>query len=179
MVTQNRSSLVWHSQHQDNPILNDWLFNQDSLTRRLIWLSQDHFSIRVVNEGWQILRNDEYSVLQASQQEEGWVREVFLCGHNTPWVYARSVATKSSLERAGFNMAELGSRSLGELLFSNHAFSRGAIEICSLDPSVLPSAVLPYTLAHDSLWARRSCFSHDRLNILVAEAFLPAFWEYA
>src|SRR3546814_15064369 len=60
----------------------------------------------------------------------GWVREVYLRGHDQPWVFARSVAARSALQGDGLQMDELGSRSLGELLFCDQAFQRRAIEVC-------------------------------------------------
>lgn len=176
MHTERKLPLTWLSHPQGIPVLDDWLFNQDSLTRRLTRLSQNRFSVRLVNEGWQTLRDDEYAALGCKSQDSGWVREVFLCGNQQPWVYARSVAGRSCLEQAGFDMNLLGTRSLGELLFSNQSFARGPIEVCSLNPDILPKAVLPFCTPAQSLWARRSCFSKDSLNILVAEAFLPDFW---
>lgn len=177
MSIPNNTALIWHSQPQPDPQVNDWLFNQDSLTQRLIQLSHNNFSVLPVNEGWQRLRADECVALGCPEHSLGWVREVFLRGNQQPWVYARSVASQVSLQESGFDLASLGTRSLGELLFSDQAFQRGVIEICQLTPKILPDALLPFTNDASTLWARRSCFSKEPLNILVAEAFLPVFWQ--
>ena len=97
--------------------VRDWLFNEDSLTRRLTVLSNDGFSVTPLQEGWQRLRSDECALLGVADGSQGWVREVYLRGHGQAWVFARSVAARSALEGSGLNLAELGSRSLGELLF--------------------------------------------------------------
>lgn len=177
MSIPNNTALIWHSQPQPDPQVNDWLFNQDSLTQRLIQLSHNNFSVLPVNEGWQRLRADECVALGCPEHSLGWVREVFLRGNQQPWVYARSVASQTALQESGFDLASLGTRSLGELLFSDQAFQRGAIEICQLTPKILSDALLPFTTDTSTLWARRSCFSKEPLKILVAEAFLPAFWR--
>ena len=78
------------------------------------------------------------------------------------------------LEGSGLNLAELGSRSLGELLFSDRAFDRGELQACRY-----PAAWLPQAVREERLWARRSCFSRAALGVLVAEVFLPAFWQAA
>lgn len=167
----------WHSNPPANPLYRNWLLSEGSLTRLLKQLSDNQFHVQQVQEGWQPLRDDECQALGSPNGSRGWVREVFLCGHQQPWIYARSVASHAALEQSGFDLPSLGSRSLGELLFSDPAFSRGAFQICSLPPSAWPSALRAVTPHTTALWARRSCFVRNDLKILVAEAFLPAFWR--
>ncbi|MBO3277331.1 chorismate lyase [Pseudomonas sp. Milli4] len=150
----------------------DWLFDQGSLTRRLTAQSDGTFAVEPLAEGWHRLRPDECAALGVADGSQGWVREVYLHGRGQPWVFARSVAARSALEGSGFDLSLLGSRSLGELLFSDRAFHRGAIEVCRY-----PAACLPPTVRSERLWGRRSCFSRGSLGVLVAEVFLPAFWQ--
>ncbi|WP_079230312.1 chorismate--pyruvate lyase family protein [Pseudomonas putida] len=157
----------------DQPTL-DWLFDEGSLTRRLTQLSHDHFSVTPLFEGWQPLREDECLALNIAPGAEGWVREVYLRGHGEPWVFARSVASRSALERGGLDLETLGSRSLGELLFCDQAFIRHPIEVCRY-----PQAWLPADAAREGLWGRRSRFARDGLDLLVAEVFLPTLWQAA
>nr|WP_178093338.1 chorismate lyase [Pseudomonas sp. WS 5011] len=154
--------------------VRDWLFNEDSLTRRLTALSADSFSVTPLQEGWQRLRSDESNALGVVNGSQGWVREVYLRGHGQPWVFARSVAARSALEGSGLALDQLGSRSLGELLFSDRAFDRGELQVCRY-----PAQWLPAEACRERLWARRSCFSRGALGVLVAEVFLPAFWQAA
>jgi chorismate--pyruvate lyase len=154
------------------PVVLEWLFHEDSLTRRLTRLSHDGFSVTPLSEGWQRLRDDECDALQLSTGSEGWVREVYLRGHGEKWVFARSVAGRKALEQDGLHMDELGTRSLGELLFSDKAFARGPLQICNY-----PAPWLPDLDVETGLWGRRSCFSRGLLSILVAEVFLPTVWR--
>ena len=149
----------------------DWLFDEGSLTRRLTEISDNAFSVLPLYEGWQVLRPDECAALDLPQGVQGWVREVYLRGHGEPWVFARSVAGKHSLHEGGLNMDELGTRSLGELLFSDQAFERGAMQVCHYSRNWLPQADQA-----DHLWARRSRFVRGKLSVLVAEVFLPKLW---
>jgi len=152
----------------------DWLFNQDSLTRRLTELSDDGFSVTPLREGWQALRDDECAALDVPPGSQGWVREVYLRGNGQPWVFARSVAARQALEDSNLDLQELGSRSLGELLFSDQAFTRGELQVCRY-----PAAWLPSEASQNDLWARRSCFRRGPLAVLVAEVFLADFWPAA
>lgn len=95
------------------PLTLNWLFDEGSLTRRLTWLSNEGFSVTPLFEGWQPLRDDECAALGLAPASIGWVREVYLRGHDQPWVFARSVAARSALQGDGLHMDELGSRSLG------------------------------------------------------------------
>jgi len=154
------------------PVMLKWLFHEDSLTRRLTRLSENAFSVVPLHEGWQRLRDDECAALQLPNGSEGWVREVYLLGHGEKWVFARSVAGRVALERDGLHMDQLGTRSLGELLFSDRAFTRGPLQICQY-----PAPWLPDADVEPGLWGRRSCFSRGPLSILVAEVFLPTVWR--
>ncbi|AMB86374.1 chorismate--pyruvate lyase [Pseudomonas agarici] len=150
----------------------DWLFDEGSLTRRLTGLCDNAFSVTPLFEGWQPLRDDERAALDLPAASLGWVREVYLCGHGQPWVFARSVAAQDALQQGGLNMAELGSRSLGELLFCDQAFERQVIEVCHY-----PAQWLPAQYRVNDLWARRSRFNRGPLSLLVAEIFLPSLWQ--
>jgi chorismate--pyruvate lyase len=109
--------------------------------------------------------------LDLAEGSEGWVREVYLRGHGEAWVFARSVAARSALQGDGLHMDELGSRSLGELLFCDQAFQRRAIEVCHY-----PQEWLPTESRAPELWGRRSRFDRGALSVLVAEVFLPTLW---
>lgn len=154
------------------PLILDWLFDEGSLTRRLTGLSNDAFSVTPLVEGWQALRDDECAALGLPPATLGWVREVYLRGHGQPWVFARSVASRSALQGDGLHMDALGSRSLGELLFCDQAFTRQAIKVCHYPRQWLPTADRA-----EGLWARRSRFDRGALSVLVAETFLPGFWQ--
>ncbi|MBT2371585.1 chorismate--pyruvate lyase family protein [Pseudomonas fluorescens] len=154
------------------PLILNWLFDDGSLTRRLTRLSNDGFSVTPLVEGWQPLRDDECAALDLPPASIGWVREVYLRGHGQAWVFARSVAARNALQGDGLHMDELGSRSLGELLFCDQAFARRAIEVCHYPREWLPTAAQA-----DELWARRSRFDRGSLSVLVAEVFLPNLWH--
>lgn len=173
---QLKNAPLWRPQSHLTPLPDtsklDWLFDEGSLTRRLTRLSDDGFSVTPLFEGWQTLRDDECAALGLAEGSEGWVREVYLRGHGEAWVFARSVASRSALQGDGLHMDELGSRSLGELLFCDHAFQRRAIEVCHY-----PEHWLPEDSRANGLWGRRSRFDRGALSVLVAEVFLPTLWE--
>ncbi len=176
--TNSSPAPLWLTQSRLTPrpdsLTLDWLFDEGSLTRRLTRLSDDGFSVTPLFEGWDTLRADECSALDLAEGSEGWVREVYLRGHGAAWVFARSVASRAALQGDGLHMDELGSRSLGELLFCDQAFQRRALEVCHYPEEWLPTAAKA-----PALWGRRSRFDRGALSVLVAEIFLPSLWSAA
>lgn len=175
--TLNIASTRWNTAPTAQAGLNDWLFDQGSLTQRLSQLCSDVFTVQLLSEGWQTLTDDECQALKIASNSCGWVREVFLCDGQQPWIFARSVASQAQLKSSSFDISQLGTRSLGELLFSQQAFKRGVMHICQLPCQQLPTLAQQQANQQTHLWARRSCFQKDALGVLVAEVFLPKLWQ--
>lgn len=176
-MSSNTPANHWHSNPTANAALNDWLFAQGSLTQRLSAACRSEFRVQLINQGWQTLNASECAALRIAHNSRGWVREVFLCDGQQPWVFARSVASQTALRSANFDISQLGTRSLGELLFSDPAFKRGTMYIKQLPCTQLPVQAQQQAKSVQLLWARRSCFQKDNLGVLVAEVFLPQFWQ--
>ena len=160
-------------QNSNNSLLNDWLYEPGSLTARLKALSNQHFQVRPLREGWLPIRDDEAQALGVNADTTAWVREVYLEGHGKPWVFARSIATKEALEKSGFPLSTLGTKPLGEVLALHEAFVRGQLHTWRYE-----SALLPDGHQTEPCWARRSCFSKGPLQVLVCEVFLPELWRF-
>ena len=154
--------------------LADWLLNHGSLTQRLRCACAGRFRVRVLRQGWSRPARDEARILGSRLDAWAWTREVQLLCDEQPWVFARSVAARSALEGSGLALDQLGSRSLGELLFSDRAFQRGELQVTRY-----PAGWLPVAVRSEQLWARRSCFRRGELAVLVAEVFLPELWRAA
>lgn len=173
------SGLNWQAQQTALSLLqHHWLFSRELLTQQLRDLSQQQFAVQPLREYYAPLREDECHALGIAPHSQGWIREVLLLGQQQPWVYARSVACQQQMQRSSFDLATLGNRSLGEHLFKQNAFQRLPIEVSPFPLSWLP-AQLNLAECSQPLWARRSCFAHAELQVLVAETFLPSFWHAA
>lgn len=175
-MNKNPLAIKWHTQQnlqgQLTELEADWLFNEDSLTKRLTELSQQQFAVQVLLEEWQLLRADEYQKIAAPVDKKGWVREVFLTGCGEPWVYARSVAMQTDLKNAEYDLTNIGKKSLGSILFIDKTFQRTPLEATRY-----PIELLPASHQYANLWGRWSSFVNDEVNVLVQEIFLPAFWQ--
>lgn len=154
-------------------VLFDWLCGTGSLTQRLRAAGCNDFRVEVLEEHQQPARADEAAALGLAEGDTVWIREVLLHTAGAPRVFARTVADLQAFNAAGVHLENLGSRSLGELLFNDTRIRREPIEI-----SLYPAQWLPVERQHDGCWARRSLFVSDRLQLLVCEVFLPG-WPLA
>ena len=165
--------------------LSDWLLNTGSLTERLQALT-NNFTVCLL--GQKVLDMDksesQHLLGKKMSQDQSWqVREVLLQGkplgadtEKTPlqdWVFARSVLPN---ELCHSKWANLGNQPLGSRIFNDNNFVRSDFEIGRLHY---------HPLTHEAFnkgqqcWARRSKFTIEHYELLVAEAFLPhspSYW---
>ncbi|WP_338623434.1 chorismate lyase [Agarivorans sp. OAG1] len=151
--------------------LRDWLEYPGSLTARLRQHCQQ-FSIQVLFEGYAEIANHELKTLACAGPY--WVREVLLCCDGEPWVFARSVIPKSSLEGDAAEVSRLANKPLGELLFTDKG-QRQTLELAQVDQN---SAIYQYVTDPQPLWGRRSRFLLASAPLLVSEIFLPSCIAY-
>lgn len=120
---------------------------------------------------------DEYALLGLAPGTRAYVREVLLLCNDSPVVFAHSVLPYPSL-RGGWNgISKLGSRPLGQALFSDHRIQRQPLTYRSVprEHPLFRAITRQHALHDKSLWARRSVFCLNQHPLLVTEVFLPAF----
>jgi chorismate--pyruvate lyase len=153
-----------------------WLADQGSLTSRLKQRCRQ-FSVRPVRVGFTRPNRDERSLLQLRSGRLAYVREVVLNCDGRPVVFAHSVVADSSLRGAWAAITRLGSRPLGEALFSNPRVVRGSLQyrrVSTRHPLVRQAQQAGIIVTGKGLWARRSLFVLRGHPLLVTEVFLPA-----
>lgn len=132
-----------------------------SLTAILKAECSDGFSVRVLKQSIQLPNHEEARRLNMRSGERAVIRDVQLLNGDTPWVFAHTVMPLTTLQRRFKYLSHMGSKPLGEALFSDPKISRGEIEIAKLN----------------DIWGRRSLFHIGQHGLLVAEFFLPAWAE--
>ena len=164
---------------QDSPPrdLSDWLFNQDSLTKRLVAASAGEFQVQVLAQGFARPRPSEQRALNLPERQVALIRTVLLLGCGQPWVFARSIIPLTTLRGPYRFLRHLGSQPLGELLFSDPTMRRGDFELlrCKADELDDTASALPVPGPDEILWGRRSVFYLNHKPLLVGEIFLPGF----
>jgi chorismate--pyruvate lyase len=173
-VSDSRQGWLAHP-HSTPRSLRPWLSDRGSLTQRL---KSCCASFRVVPLATGLARPnaDEYALLGMVPGTRAYVREVMLLCDGVPVVFAHSVLPQPGL-RGGWNgITRLGSRSLGEALFSDHRIERLPLAYRNLrgDHPLFRAIAGQQMLSASSVWARRSVFCLNRHPLLVTEVFLPA-----
>ena len=155
--------------------LRHWLCDKGSLTQRLKARCTD-FRVVPLTTGLARPNLDEYALLGMAPGARAYVREVLLLCNGVPVVFAHSVLPYPSLRGAWNGISRLGSRPLGQALFSDHRIQRQPLAYRNVRPDhPLFHAITRQHVPHDNtLWARRSVFCLNTHPLLVTEVFLPA-----
>ncbi len=149
-----------------SPEARSWLSERGSLTLRL---RQHHpaLAVRVLDEGPGGLLPDEARRLGLTPGSPAWVREVTLHAHDLELVAARSVIPHWSLANPWCEVQRLGTRALGELLFSDPALERSGFEFqLGADWRRADGAPVQLRLARRCLYRRQGA------ALLLTERFL-------
>lgn len=158
--------------------LQSWLLDPNSLTARLKSHCH-HFRVELLGQRVELCQDSE-AVALIQTGEQVLVREVLLFCDEKPQVFARSLLPLSSLTGAEQVLANLGTQSLGQVLFNNPSLERQTIEVAEFD-SNSRVAKLAYDLmlkVEHNLWGRRSIFVLENKPLMVAEVFLPGAFAY-
>lgn len=181
-----KTSILWRHNHL-NPLANDierqWLARRGALTVGLRELGR--LQLRVLRESIALPSPDERIAMHLCSREPAHVREICLSINEVDCVVARSIVSMQAWRSSWQAVGNLGRRPLADILYEDRRVSRSVFQSARLR--------LPHPLAHLALlldpnsrghrshgyWARRSVFWRGGEPLLVAECFLPAFWQMA
>jgi len=161
------TQIIWQPANQTTAPahINDWLLHPGSLTQRL--RQHGEFTVLPQHE-WQGLPSiTEATLLGMAQPQSAQLREVLLALNGTPVVVARTVLPLTSLAGANATLGRMANRSLGSELFEAPAATRDALWVTQL-PTHNPLG---------PLWGRQNRYLKRGAPLLVAEFFLPIFWQ--
>ena len=172
-VWRSRDMLLGHSVPND---IAPWLFEQGSLTKRILLHCNKGFRVEVLSQDWQRPMLNEAIRLGVHPEHHALIREVLLYCGETPWVFARSVLPHKTLTGPRRSLGKLGNRPLGEILFSDPSIQRDALEIAEINKGqrMFECATQCLSSPPDFVWGRRSVFYLHKKPLLVNEVFLPS-----
>ena len=155
-----------------------WLTDEGSLTQRLKDYCPNQFSLTVLGEAWVKPDQSEARLLDIPSSQQVLLRQVHLKCNDNLCVYARSVIPLKTLQGKHRRLQYLGTRPLGEYLFSSPTLQRSRIEWSKMKKS---SALYKIAMAGQPpsdypIWGRRSLFLIDKKPLLVSEFFLPVLF---
>ncbi len=152
-----------------HPAVREWLAEAGSLTARLQALAGP-IRVQVLYQDWGRPFLSEAFRLKVPRGRWVWTREVMLEAAGKQLLLARTVAPAATLTGLGVRFTRLGTRPLGELLFS-----RSDVKSVSMDWACLDPAYWRFFPAKRPRWGRRTLYLiGPNLPLLVSEFFLPA-----
>ena len=158
------------------PTLKNWLLNADPLTERLQNYCRT-FQLEVI--GYQ---KESVSLANAEKidcdSSAVIVREVILSGDDVPWVFAHTIMPQALFEDGVNDLANLGDKPLGSVIFNDPKFLRQPFELIALPVDNSLSSDLHIAM-RQPLWGRRSVFNYQEYKMMIAEVFLPFAPAYA
>lgn len=156
-----------------------WLFDQGSLTQRILFHCQNKFRVEVLSQEWKRPMLNEALRLGIHPEHHALIREVLLYCGDTPWVFARSVLPRKTLTGRRRFLGKLGSRPLGEILFSDPNIQRDDLEVAQIKKGqrMFNCATNFLVDTPDYVWGRRSIFYLHKKPLLVNEVFLPSILD--
>ncbi len=159
--------------------ITPWLFEQGSLTKRILLNCNNIFRVEVLSQKWQRPMLNEALRLGAHPEQYALIREVLLYCGETPWVFARSVLPRKTLTGKRRFLGKLGNRPLGEILFSDPNIQRDSLEIAEIKKGqrMFMCATECLNNPPDFVWGRRSVFYLHKKPLLVNEVFLPSVFD--
>jgi chorismate--pyruvate lyase len=154
--------------------VQSWVYEPGSLTQRL----RDHYGnavgVNLLHQQWQTPFLSERKLLKLPESKYGLIREVLLHAAGKPLILARTVIPAETVKVAKSNLAHLGSRPLGEVIFSYPKLERVEMDVTLINPM---SAWTEFAQAKagidQAIWGRRTVYSIARRQMLVSEFFLP------
>jgi len=155
-----------------------WLTRPGALTLGLRSLGV--LSLRVLSENVCRAGQDEATRLALPIGQALWQREVCMSILGVDCVVARSVTPLKASNGHWQAVRQLRNRPLADILYHERAIARSEFEFTTLRlgmPLHSLSQIAP--TSRQRVLARRSVFVRANQPLLVAEAFLPAFWNIA
>jgi chorismate--pyruvate lyase len=159
-----------------------WLFRPGALTAGLRQVGQ--VRLRVLAEYADGAPADEARAMRIAPGAPVWVREVLMSVNGVDSVPARSLTPLRASHGAWQGMRRLLTRPLADMLYHDSTVIRSPFACRRLASPVPFHATAATALAQggrpqdaDRVWARRSVFWRQGQPLLVAECFLPGFWE--
>lgn len=171
----------WTTQSKAEPCnekISSWLYDSDSLTQKLE-ATCERFHVQIRQQRKTSSLDPSLSGYFAKDSDI-LLREVFLYCDNTPVIFAQTEIPLSTFTQEELKLTEIGTQSLGKILFQDPNMRRGEIEVTQFSKKAQQQkfhSSLKLNCSH-SLWARRSVFYINNKPLLISELFLPGSGIY-
>jgi chorismate--pyruvate lyase len=163
--------------------VQSWVYEPGSLTQRLRNYYGDKVGVNVLLQQWNTPFLTERKLLKLHESKYSLIREVLLHANGKPLILARTVIPPKTVKVAKSNLAHLGNRPLGEVIFSYPKLERIEMDVTLINSSPIEQRPIWTQSAIDKasidqpMWGRRTVYAIAQRQMLVSEFFLPGALE--
>ncbi len=149
-----------------------WVYEAGSLTRRLRGYYGDSFRVKILFHQWRTPFLSERKPLHLRHGQYCLVREVLLHADGKPLLVARTILPARTIRIAKRNLSHLGTRPLGEVIFSYPDLERLQLDICTVEADTWRSDLRRQVETGQTVWGRRTVYAIKKQPLVVGEFFL-------
>jgi chorismate--pyruvate lyase len=163
--------------------VQSWVYEPGSLTQRLRNYYGNKVGVNVLIQQWNTPFLTERKLLKLHESKYSLIREVLLHANGKPLILARTVIPPKTVKVAKSNLAHLGNRPLGEVIFSYPKLERIEMDVTLINSSPIEQRPIWTQSAIDKasidqpMWGRRTVYAIAQRQMLVNEFFLPGALE--
>lgn len=161
-----------HQYHLPDDV-HSWVYEPGSLTKRLREYYGNGISVDLLFHQWRTPYLSECRQLHLPLYRYALTREVMLHIQGKPLLLARTIIPDETIKVAHRNLSHLGTRPLGEVIFSYPDLERIAMDLTLIKPITWTRQVRLKAAIQQSLWGRRTIYAIHQRPMLVSEFFLP------
>lgn len=159
--------------------VQSWAYESGSLTQRLRNFYGDAVAVKILLLRWHTPFLSERRLLKLPEHQYSLTREVLLHANGKPLILARSIIPASTIKVVKSNLSHLGTRPLGEVIFSYPKLERIAMDVTMVNLSAWTCPAIAEAGIDQPIWGRRTVYAIAHKQMLVSEFFLPETLETA
>ncbi len=156
--------------------IQSWAYESGSLTQRLRRYYGTRVTVKILRQQWHTPFVSERRLLQLPEHHYSLTREILLHADGKPLILARTIIPASTINIARSNLAHLGTRPLGEVIFSYRKLERVAMAVTRVEPCLWTPLARAEGQIQQAIWGRRTVYGIRHQQLLVSEFFLPDSW---
>lgn len=161
-------------EHHTIPLsAQSWIYEPGSITQRLRSYYGDAVKVKILLNCRRLPFLSECKRLKLNPGRYTLTREVLLHADGKPLVLARTLIPEKTIKAARRNLAHLGTKPLGEVIFSYPKLAKLEMDFALIAPPFWTPLAVNEAHIEQPLWARRTVYAIRHKPLLVNEFFLP------
>jgi chorismate lyase len=153
--------------------VQSWTYEPGSLTQRLRNCYGNAVTVKILFHQWRTPFLSERRLLKLPEHGYNLTREVMLHANGTPLILARTIIPATTIKVAHRNLSHLGTRPLGEVIFSYPKLERRELDVTLIKPPNWSPSAIAEAGIQQPIWGRRTVYAIRHQPMLVSEFFLP------